>query len=51
MTTNGAHLPTNAVRLAEAGLRRLTVSLDGLDDDVFGAITDTKVPVRRVLAS
>lgn len=49
MTTNGAQLATKAADLATAGLRRLTVSLDALDDDVYRALTDTKVPVRRVL--
>ncbi|MBO4257900.1 GTP 3',8-cyclase MoaA [Streptomyces griseorubiginosus] len=49
MTTNGLLLPTLAERLAEAGLRRVTVSLDSLDDTVFRAVADTPVPVRRVL--
>ncbi|MEU3342825.1 GTP 3',8-cyclase MoaA [Streptomyces sp. NPDC006668] len=49
MTTNGLLLPTLAQRLAQAGLRRVTVSLDALDDAVFRAVTDTPVPVRRVL--
>ncbi|MGY1502694.1 GTP 3',8-cyclase MoaA [Streptomyces sp. QTS52] len=49
MTTNGLLLPTYAERLAEAGLRRVTVSLDALDDAVFRALADTAVPVRRVL--
>jgi cyclic pyranopterin phosphate synthase len=49
MTTNGAQLATKAADLATAGLLRLTVSLDALDDDVYRALTDTKVPVRRVL--
>ncbi|MDT3439914.1 GTP 3',8-cyclase MoaA [Pseudofrankia sp. BMG5.37] len=50
MTTNGVLLPSKAAPLAAAGLRRVTVSLDTLDDDVFGALADTKMPVRRVLA-
>ena len=49
MTTNGLLLPTLAPRLAAAGLRRVTVSLDSLDDAVFRAVADTSVPVRRVL--
>ncbi|MFF7888170.1 GTP 3',8-cyclase MoaA [Streptomyces sp. NPDC020794] len=49
MTTNGLLLPAFAKRLAEAGLRRVTVSLDALDDAVFRALVDTAVPVRRVL--
>ncbi|MFZ0616222.1 MAG: GTP 3',8-cyclase MoaA [Chthoniobacterales bacterium] len=38
MTTNGLLLPSFAQRLAEAGLRRVTVSLDALDPAVFGAM-------------
>jgi cyclic pyranopterin phosphate synthase len=49
MTTNGLLLPAFAERLAQAGLRRVTVSLDALDDAVFRAVADTAVPVRRVL--
>ncbi|MDQ1045305.1 GTP 3',8-cyclase MoaA [Streptomyces sp. V4I2] len=49
MTTNGLLLPAMAERLAKAGLRRVTVSLDSLDDTVFRALADTPVPVRRVL--
>ncbi|PAZ12950.1 GTP 3',8-cyclase MoaA [Streptomyces sp. SA15] len=49
MTTNGLLLPAMAGRLAAAGLRRVTVSLDSLDDAVFRAVADTPVPVRRVL--
>ncbi|MER6161925.1 GTP 3',8-cyclase MoaA [Streptomyces sp. NPDC001868] len=49
MTTNGLLLPAFAERLAQAGLRRATVSLDALDDAVFRAVADTAVPVRRVL--
>jgi len=49
MTTNGLLLPAMAERLAQAGLRRVTVSLDSLDDAVFRALADTAVPVRRVL--
>ena len=36
--------------LAEAGLDRVTVSLDSLDPEVFARMNDTKVPVGRVLA-
>lgn len=50
MTTNGVLLPAHAERLAAAGLRRATVSLDSLDDSVFAEIADTAVPVARVLA-
>jgi GTP 3',8-cyclase len=49
LTTNGALLPQKARALAEAGLRRVTVSLDSLDDDVFRAMNDVDFPVERVL--
>lgn len=50
MTTNGALLPSMATPLAEAGLDRVTVSLDSLDPEVFARMNDTRVPVDRVLA-
>jgi len=50
MTTNGALLERMAAPLAEAGLGRVTVSLDSLDPEVFARMNDTKVPVERVLA-
>jgi GTP 3',8-cyclase len=50
LTTNGAMLAAKARALADAGLARVTVSLDALDDDVFGAINDVGFPVARVLA-
>lgn len=49
MTTNGALLSRKARLLADAGLRRVTVSLDSLDDEVFQAMSDVRVPVARVL--
>ena len=49
LTTNGAALRTSARRLADAGLRRVTVSLDSLDDAVFGAMNGIDFPVARVL--
>jgi cyclic pyranopterin phosphate synthase len=49
MTTNGSLLPRKARVLADAGLRRVTVSLDSLDDAVFGAVNDVDFPVGRVL--
>ena len=49
MTTNGSLLPRKAGVLADAGLRRVTVSLDSLDDAVFGAVNDVDFPVERVL--
>ena len=50
LTTNGSLLPQKAQALADAGLRRVTVSLDSLDDDVFRAMNDVDAPVERVLA-
>jgi GTP 3',8-cyclase len=50
LTTNGSLLPQKAAVLAEAGLHRVTVSLDSLDDDVFRAMNDVDFPVERVLA-
>jgi cyclic pyranopterin phosphate synthase len=50
LTTNGSLLPEKAQALRDAGLRRVTVSLDSLDDDVFTAMNDVDFPVERVLA-
>jgi len=49
LTTNGALLASKAPALAAAGLRRVTVSLDSLDDAVFMALNDARFPVARVL--
>jgi cyclic pyranopterin phosphate synthase len=49
MTTNGALLAAKAGVLKEAGLGRVTVSLDSLDDEVFQAMNDVGFPVARVL--
>jgi cyclic pyranopterin phosphate synthase len=49
LTTNAALLAAKAPALAEAGLSRVTVSLDSLDDDVFRAMNDVDFPVSRVL--
>ena len=49
LTTNGALLAAKAQALKDAGLRRITVSLDSLDDDVFRAMNDVDFPVARVL--
>ena len=49
LTTNGALLPEFAERLKEAGLSRITVSLDSLDDDVFKAMNDVGATVQQVL--
>jgi cyclic pyranopterin phosphate synthase len=49
LTTNGSALRGLAGPLAEAGLQRVTVSLDSLDDAVFGAMNGIDFPVARVL--
>ncbi len=49
LTTNGSALRTLAAPLADAGLRRITVSLDSLDDAVFRAMNGADMPVARVL--
>ena len=50
LTTNGALLAAKADALRNAGLRRVTISLDSLDDEVFRAMNDVDFPVARVLA-
>jgi cyclic pyranopterin phosphate synthase len=50
LTTNGSALAQKARVLANAGLDRVTVSLDSLDDEVFRAMNDVDFPVARVLA-
>ena len=49
LTTNGALLEQKARRLKEAGLERITVSLDALEDPVFRRMNDVDFPVSRVL--
>jgi cyclic pyranopterin phosphate synthase len=49
LTTNGALLPQKAQALANAGLDRVTVSLDSIDDAAFRALNDVDFPVQRVL--
>ncbi|MDJ1372358.1 GTP 3',8-cyclase MoaA [Gulosibacter molinativorax] len=49
LTTNGSALPVKAQALKEAGLDRVTVSLDSLDDAKFQAMNDVRFPVARVL--
>ncbi len=50
LTTNGSLLEQKARDLRNAGLKRITVSLDSLDDAVFKAMNDVDFPVRSVLA-
>ncbi len=49
LTTNGSLLAKQAAALARAGLKRVTVSLDSLDDATFRAINDADYPVARVI--
>jgi cyclic pyranopterin phosphate synthase len=49
LTTNGTALAAHAGALAQAGLHRVTVSLDALDPQVFASMSDTTVPLARVL--
>ena len=49
LTTNGSLLERKAASLKAAGLQRVTVSLDGLDDTVFRAMNDVDFPVADVL--
>jgi len=49
LTTNGVLLPKLARRLKDAGLTRVTVSLDALDDATFRRMNDADFPVERVL--
>jgi len=49
LTTNGSALVELATPLRAAGLRRLTVSVDSLDDATFRAMNDVDFPLHRVL--
>ncbi len=49
LTTNGALLARQARTLKDAGLNRVTVSLDSLDDKTFKAMNDVDFPVQKVL--
>lgn len=49
LTTNGSLLAKKAQALKDAGLNRVTVSLDSLDNSVFQAMNDVSFPVERVL--
>jgi GTP 3',8-cyclase len=50
LTTNGSLLEKKAQPLKDAGLQRITVSLDSLDNAIFKAMNDVAFPVERVLA-
>lgn len=49
MTTNGSLLRKKAAALKEAGLARLTISLDALDEDIFQGFNDVGYPAAKVL--
>ena len=49
LTTNGALLTKQARALKTAGLKRVTVSLDSLDNEIFKAMNDVDFPVEKVL--
>jgi cyclic pyranopterin phosphate synthase len=49
LTTNGSLLARQAQLLRNAGLKRVTVSLDSLDDNIFKAMNDVDFPVEKVL--
>lgn len=49
LTTNGSALAAQAKDLRTAGLQRITVSLDSLNEEVFSAMNDVDFPLSRVL--
>ena len=49
LTTNGSLLAKQARLLKDAGLKRVTVSLDSLDNETFKALNDADFPVEKVL--
>ena len=49
LTTNGALLAKQARTLKAAGLKRVTVSLDSLDNEIFKAMNDVDFPVEKVI--
>jgi len=49
LTTNGSALAAKAQSLKDSGLKRVTVSLDSLDDATFRAMNDVDFPVARIL--
>ncbi|MCC6614777.1 MAG: GTP 3',8-cyclase MoaA [Anaerolineae bacterium] len=50
LTTNGVRLPRMAQKIKDAGLQRVTVSLDSLDNDVFRQMNGNRADVQDVLA-
>ncbi len=49
MTTNGSLLPKFAGALKDAGLKRVTISLDSLDNKIFKSMNDVDFPVEKVI--
>jgi GTP 3',8-cyclase len=49
LTTNGSLLVKQAQALKDAGLKRVSVSLDSLDDEIFKAMNDVDFPVQKVI--
>lgn len=49
LTTNGSLLARQAQALKDAGLQRVSVSLDSLDDEIFKAMNDVDFPVQKVI--
>lgn len=49
LTTNGSLISRHARKLKKAGLDRVTISLDSLDDEVFKHINGVKFPVKKIL--
>ena len=49
LTTNGSLLPKHARALKDAGLKRVTVSLDSLDNAIFKSMNDVDFPVEKVI--
>jgi cyclic pyranopterin phosphate synthase len=50
LTTNGMLLSLFAQRLADAGLHRVTISLDSLDEEIFRAMSGNRGDIARVLS-
>ncbi len=49
LTTNGSLLAKNAQALKDAGLKRVTVSLDSMDNEIFKSMNDVDFPVEKVI--
>jgi cyclic pyranopterin phosphate synthase len=49
LTTNGSLLPKHARALKDAGLKRVSVSLDSLDNEIFKSMNDVDFPVEKVI--